>query len=355
MGKVADRIAARIVGAGPLSFAEVMEEALYGPGGYYARPTLAIGPDGDYVTGSALSSVFGHTTARVVARVADEVGGRADYLEVAYGNGEHLAAVTERLTSLAGTRILAWDRVARDVPADVTLIGGLADLGALGFVGLIFSYELFDALPVHRLIGRPHGVGELWVDWSEAEGFRYLPGDLSDPRLVDLLGGHPLEVGQVADLAPGWRPLYRQLAQALGRGLLVTCDYGYERAALLDPRVRRSGTVACYSRHRAHRDALRRLGEDDLTAHVDWTALVEEGEAAGLETVAFTRQARWLTAAGFFEEAMAGGGRISGEARVLLDGGGMGEEIRVLVQARGVDPARVLDLDILGAWHPSSP
>jgi SAM-dependent MidA family methyltransferase len=349
---VAERLARRIREEGPLPFAAVMEEALYGPGGYYARPRLPIGADGDFVTGSSLSTFFGRATARVVRRLgrADELGGRADYLEVGYGNAEHLSAVAERLAGAAeGGRLLAWDRVPRAVPPGVTRLDGLEELRPGAVAGLVFSYELFDALPVHRLVGREDGTpGELLVDWRDDVGFHYVEAEVSSPRLFELLGGHRLAAGQVADVAPDWRPLYRRLVAALGRGLIVTCDYGYERVKLFDARVRRHGTLACYSRHRVHRDAFRRLGEEDLTAHVDWTALREEGEAAGLETVALTRQARWLLAAGMFEDLGADEPRPSLEARTLLDGDGMGEEIRVLVQARGVRVEEVLDLELLG-------
>jgi SAM-dependent MidA family methyltransferase len=142
-------------------------------------------------------------------------------------------------------------------------------------------------------------------------------------------------------------PLYRRLASALGRGLLVTCDYGYERPRLLDPRVRRHGTLAAYRSHRVHRDALRDLGEQDLTAHVDFTTLREAGEAAGLETVAFTRQARWLTALGLFDDLTRVGPAARLRAAALLDPEGMGDQIRVLVQERSLDAARVVDRSIL--------
>jgi SAM-dependent MidA family methyltransferase len=224
----------------------------------------------------------------------------------------------------------------------------LAELRELGIEGLVFSYELFDAFPVHRLIGRAGGqVGELLVDWRAVEGFVYVESDLSSPGLETLLGGHRLEPGQVADLSPSWTPVYRDLARGLDRGLLVTCDYGYERRLLLDARVRRHGTVACYSRHRVSRDALVELGRRDLTAHVDFTTLRETGVALGLETVAFTRQAPWLVGAGIFEDIAATGAPASAQARMLLDGEGMGEEIRVLVQSKGLSAKDLLDASIV--------
>jgi SAM-dependent MidA family methyltransferase len=342
---VARRLTERIAREGPLPFAAVMEDALYGEGGYYTRDPPAIGMEGDYVTGSSLSPLFGRATARVVERVAGAMGRPADYVEIGYGGGEHLETVATSLDGRRAGRLLAWDRVARPVPPGVRALRDLAELGELGFEGVVFSYELFDALPVHRLIGRADGrVGELLVDWRAQDGFVYVESDLSSAQLEDLLGGHRLEPGQVADVAPSWRSLYGELARGLRRGLLITCDYGYERVRLFDARIRRYGTVACYSRHRVSRDALADLGRRDLTAHVDFTALRECGEAAGLETVAFTRQAPWLVAAGIFDEIAATGAPASAQARMLLDGEGMGEEIRVLVQCTGVEGR-----DLLGA------
>jgi SAM-dependent MidA family methyltransferase len=344
---VARRLAERIRREGTLPFASVMEEALYGEGGYYAQERTPIGADGDFVTGSSLSPMFGRATARWVERVAAALGGPADYVEIGYGGAEHLETVAASLGE-SGGRVLAWDRVAREVPPGVRRLADLGELSGLGVEGVVFSYELFDAFPVHRLIGLPDGgVGELWVDWDAERGFVYREGGLSHPGLVDLLGGHRLAPGQVADLAPSWRPLYRELANAIRRGLLITCDYGFERGLLLDARVRRHGTLACYSRHRVSRDALADLGERDLTAHVDFTALREVGESAGLETVAFTRQARWLVAGGIFEEIASTGAPASAQARMLLDGEGMGEEIRVLVQSKGLSGKGLLDTAIL--------
>jgi SAM-dependent MidA family methyltransferase len=356
-------LADRIRRDGPLPFAVVMAEALYGPGGYYARERLPIGPDGDFVTGSSLSPLFGRATARVVERLDRELGRPADFLEVGPGGGEHLRAVAEALGGDPPRRILALDRIVRALPAPARTLESLADLsslppaapgvdldlqrGAGAIEGLVFSYELFDALPVHRLIGRADGsVGELWVALGD-RGLAYVERELSDPALASLLGGEPLAPGQIADLAPGWEPLYRDLARSLRRGLIVTCDYGFERDRLLDPRVRRHGTLACHSRQRVHRDALGHLGEHDLTAHVDWTALRDAGEAAGLETVSLARQTRWLLAAGIFDDLTADRGATTA-GRMLLDGSGMGEEIRVLVQSRGIDAARVLDRALLG-------
>jgi SAM-dependent MidA family methyltransferase len=328
----------------PLPFAAFMEKALYGEGGYYRRESLAIGEDGDFVTGSSLSSLFGRATARLLQRLDPVLGRSAELLEAGYGTGAHLGHVLSSLEE-KGRRVRAWDRVPRPVPAGATPIADLSEVPDGTIEGLIFSYELFDALPFHRLVGRADGsVGELWVDRGEDGGFAWREGELSDPSLLDLLRDPDarLQPGQVADLAPGWAPLYGELARKLGRGLLVTCDYGYERERLLDPRVRMHGTLACYSRHRVHRNPFVLVGEQDLTAHVDFTALRQAGEAAGLTTFDFTRQALWLAACGLFEDLQEAPPETRLAAMALLDGEGMGEDIRVLVQTRGIDSAEVL-------------
>lgn len=351
MATPAGRLRERIRTAGPIPFAVFMEEALYGEGGYYRRDGLPIGEAGDFVTGSSFSPLFGRATARLLRRLDDRLGRPADFLEAGTGTGVHLANVAAALveigTGTGGRRLLGWDRVIRPLPAGVSRIGRLSEIAEGGIEGMIFSYELFDALPVHRLLGRADGgVGELWVDLDAEGGFAWHEGDLSDPGLAGLLGGAALRPGQVADLAPGWEPLYGELARRLGRGLLVTCDYGYERGRLLDPRARRHGTLAAYTRQRVHRNPFALVGEQDLTAHVDLTALIQAGEAAGLTTVALTRQSFWLAACGLFADLQDAGLEERRAAIALLDGEGMGEDIRMLVQAQGIAAEGLFDVDL---------
>jgi len=344
--RLRDRIRDRIRTFGPIPFAIFMEEALYGEDGYYRRDDLPIGEGGDFVTGSSFSPLFGRATARLLSRLDGALGRPVDFFEAGCGTGVHLANVA---ADGGGRRLLGWDRIARPLAEGVTRVGELAEIEPGGIEGLIFSYELFDALPVHRLIGRADGVvGELWVDLAADGSFGWREGNLSDPALVELLGDQTLEPGQVADLAPGWAPLYCELARRLGRGLLVTCDYGYERDRLLDPRPRRHGTLACYTRHRVHRNPFVKVGEQDLTAHVDFTSLIRAGEAAGLTTVALTRQALWLAACGLFADLGEAGPETRQAAMALLDGEGMGEDIRVLVQARGIAVDGLFDVASFG-------
>lgn len=355
MSSPAERVKKRIAARGAIPFAEVMAEALYGEEGYYRGEEPPIGPQGDFVTGSSLSPLFARATARLVRRLDEALGRPVDILEVGYGAGIHLRHLAAALGDDRQRRIVAVDRVARPLPDGIEVMTRVEGLPEGCIEGLIFSYELFDALPVHRLVARADGtLGELWVEEGASGELQYVDRDLSTPDLGQLVGDQTLELvpGQIADIAPGWGPLYAQMARRLGRGLLVTCDYGFERQRLLDRRMRHHGTLACYRQQRVHRDALRSIGEQDMTAHVDFTTLIETGRAVGLSTIAFTRQARWLTACGLFDDLQDAEPATRLAAMDLLGADGMGEEIRVLVQATGVDPGDLFNLEVLGGTSP---
>lgn len=309
-----------------------MEEALYGERGYYARADLAIGESGDFVTGSSLSPLFGQATARLLEALDSSIEGKAELLEAGYGSGAHLAAVRDSCGE-SDRRLYGWDRIERVLPPGITRV---RDLRGAQIEGLVLSYELFDALPVHRLVRRGDQLCELGVGLDMDGQFEWVEGPLSSTALADLPRSD-LTDGQIVDLSPHWEPLYRQLAGCLDRGLLVTCDYGFETRQLYDPRVRMNGTLACYRQQRVHRDPFVDIGEQDLTAHVDFSILMQAGESEGLETLAFTRQAPWLAACGLLDGHEDASSRERFEALQLMELDGMGEEIRVLVQGRDVD------------------
>lgn len=348
MPSVEERLRDRLA-AGPLTFHDFMEEALYGEGGYYAGPRAPVGEGGDFVTGSSVSPLFAAATVRLLDRLDAALGTGADYLEAGYGNGEHLGTVAAAAGE--GRRVLGWERAGRPSPGGSRRLARLEEVPERSLSGLCFSYELFDAQPVHRFVRREDGgLGELWVTLDGHGSFAWRESELSAPDLAERCGLEASEVepGQIADLAPGWGPLLRDLAVRLERGLLVTCDYGYERRRLLDPRVRRTGTLACYRSHTVHRDPFREIGRQDLTAHVDWTTLIEAGEAAGLTTVVLAPQALWLTELGIFDDLAGAELPTRLAAARLLDPEGMGSDLKVLVQARGIDAGEVLALDRLG-------
>ena len=157
--------------------------------------------------------------------------------------------------------------------------------------------------------------------------------------------------GQFADVSLEWGALYADIARDTPQGLIVTFDYGFPRQQLFHSRIRRFGTAAAYAQQRVTRDLLANPGEQDLTAHINFSDLIEAGEQEGFRTLFFDRQAKFLLALGITEhelfapvESLTPASLAEGvdlldardQARRLVLPDGIGEDIRVLVQARGV-------------------
>jgi SAM-dependent MidA family methyltransferase len=211
----------------------------------------------------------------------------------------------------------------------------------LGLVGCVFSNEFWDALPVH-------GVGVLGGCWQElyvveeGEGLADQPGPLSDPRLEEYLAGLPVEwmEGYETTVNLQAQEWMERLGRSLERGFVLSIDYGFERVEYFSPQ-RPKGTLRCYYRHTLNDQYYARPGEQDLTAHVDFTALIEAGRRVGLEPVLFADQGRYLVGIGqelFRQIAERSAGQLSRERQAihqLIHPSLMGSAFKVLIQRKG--------------------
>jgi SAM-dependent MidA family methyltransferase len=322
---------------GDLSFRDFVEVALYHPRfGYYTRPGSPVGKGADYVTSPTLSPVFAYGFGKLVREFLGRVeGGVSSVVDIGCGDGGLIRALASPDANFYGVdRARKGLRTIDDVPEADNI--------------LIYSNELFDAFPFARLVQRGEHLHELWVggdfDWTEHEA----PAAYEDyfaARGIELVNG------QFADVSLDWEHEYRRLAKRVKQGLIVTFDYGFPEKQLFDPRIRRFGTAASYSRQRVTRDLLANPGEQDLTAHINFSDLIRAGEAEGLTTLYFDRQAKFLLALGITDHplftpvteveigsAEEGLALIEAreEARRLVLPDGIGEDIRVLVQGRGM-------------------
>jgi SAM-dependent MidA family methyltransferase len=347
---------------GDLTFRDFVELVLYHPEhGYYSTGLERVGKGGDYVTSPSLSPAFSFALGELVREFMSRLGGEtSSIVDVGCGDGSLILSlcasapteVRERTRFFGVDRSLARVREGASGSDGVEFFRTLDEVPR-GDAQLIISNELFDAFPFARLVQRGEHLHELWVreegnglDWSEQEA----PAPYEDYFAAR---GIALDDGQFADLSLEWEAAYADVARWVTRGLIVTFDYGFPESQLFRSRLRRFGTAAAYGQQRVTRDLLANPGEQDLTAHINFTDLQRAGEQAGFTTHLFERQAKFLLALGItdhplfkpvLEEEVAGAAaaveRLDArdDARRLVLPDGIGEDIRVLVQGRGVPP-----------------
>jgi SAM-dependent MidA family methyltransferase len=308
------RIEAEIEGAGPMTFARFMELALYDPeAGYYTASSASPGRGGDYLTAPESHPIFGWALARQVVELWQLLGEPDPFVirEHGAGSGALILGVLEGLARdrsplletlrYQSVEIAPRRRAAvRDRLERAGFGGALNEAGIAGAItGLVLANEVLDALPVHRARGTTNGIEELYVATSGGT-LREVAGPPSSAGLAARLAADhvTLRPGQLAEINLGLDAWLAAAASELARGLLLLIDYGYPASELYDPVRRPRGTLLGYRRHRVVDDPLRNVGRQDLTAHVDITAVERAANAAGLRTIAMTTQAEMLAGLG---------------------------------------------------------
>ena len=350
---VADIAAAIDAAGGWIGFDRFMDMALYQPGlGYYQGGAIKFGADGDFVTAPAISPLFGRTLARQVAEVLAETGG--DILELGPGTGRLAAGVLCELDRLgvAPARYqlldLSPELRARQRDCIETAAPGLAHcaywLDALPdrIHGVVIANEVFDALPVQLVAWRDDGVFERGVI-RNGEGFAWDDRPIGDPNLAALVATLPVQAPYLSEINLRAQALMVALAQRLVAGALVCIDYGFGRAEFFHPQ-RLRGTLMCHHRHAAHDDPFYLPGLQDITAHVDFTALANAGVGCGLQLGGYATQARFLIDLGITDllaetdaaDAVRYAPQVA-QVHTLLSPAEMGELFKVLVLTRGID------------------
>jgi len=365
-----DILLQRIQSQGSLTFAAFMEACLYDPEhGYYTQQVSAR-PSGDYFTSVDVGALFGRLLARQFREMWEALScpPRFELVECGAGRGR----LAEQVLTAAGehspgfsralqfTLVEASPRLRAQAKATLERFGECArvtdELPPGGRMGCVFSNELLDALPVHRVVQRAEGLREIYVTARQGE-LAEEEGELSSPVVADYLRqyGAPLTEGQQAEVHLAALAWLEGAAAALERGLLLTIDYGYRARELYSP-GRQRGTVLAYRHHRAHDDWLALPGEQDLTAHVNFTALEERGRELGLHTLGLVPQTNFLLAlarASGFADLEGPGADETEKLRArlalkqLVHPEGMGETFKVLVQAKGVAGVRLSGLEPL--------
>ncbi|MGB5475152.1 MAG: SAM-dependent methyltransferase [Gammaproteobacteria bacterium] len=340
------------VAGGAIPFSRFMELCLYAPGlGYYSAGLRKFGAGGDFVTAPELSSLFGRCLARSCAAVLAQTGG--DILEFGAGSGRLAVDLLGELDNLgqlparycilersAELRARQQELLRAQLPHLCGRVAWLEQLPETGFRGVMLGNEVLDAMAVERFRWGGQGAELFYVAGAE-DSFAWQLRAATDPdiasEIVRIAHECDLGAGYESELNAGLPPWLHSVAERLEVGMLLLIDYGYPRREYYHAQ-RGSGTLMCHYRQRAHDDPLLWPGLQDITAHVDFTAVAEAAVDAGLEVCGYTTQAHFLLDCGIdrlLQEAMSQLDdvaylRLAQQAKTLILPGEMGERFQCI-------------------------
>ena len=345
----------RIQAAGGwLPFEDWMQAALYAPGlGYYSAGSGKFGGQGDFITAPEAGHLFGQALARQVAQVL-QASGSTEVLEFGAGSGalaETLIPALHDLGQSVNYRIieLSADLRARQAGRLAHWGDAVQWLDALpeDFSGCVIANEVLDAMPAALLRWNAEGAVEVLgvaldgqpdapcpFRWAVRPAPAELAGSLAER--MPPLPGYRTELNRQAE---AW---VRHMGRWLARGAALLIDYGFPQAEFYHPQ-RAQGTLMCHFRHHAHDQALILAGLQDITTHVDFTAMADAALAGGLDVLGYASQARFLMNAGLAGLIQAPGedpaarARLLAEINTLTSEAEMGELFKVLAVGRGLD------------------
>lgn len=360
---------------GWISFARYMELALYAPGlGYYSAGSRKFGSAGDFVTAPEISPLFARCIARQLAQLHGE--GLHTILEIGAGSGVLAAEFLLQMEALGcvpdGYLILELSgdlrerqkaAIARRAPALLDRVHWL-DVLPGRFEGVILANEVLDATPAHRVRSTSSSVEEMGVGLAskppspsiplprgEGRNPTSLAGEIrfiASPRTA---AGELLSATTALALPDGYetevnltaRALVTSLARLLTRGVMLFIDYGFPAREFYHPQ-RSSGTLMCHYRHHAHDDPFAFVGLQDITTHVDFSAVAAAAHNGGAVLLGYATQAQFLINCGITELLAATPASdtrayapLAAQAQTLLSPAEMGELFKVIALGKNVD------------------
>ena len=359
-------ILSQIEERGPIPFSQFMEWCLYHPSyGYYTTKRTTIGAAGDYYTSSSVHPLFGYLIAKQLLQMSEILGvDRFSVMEMGGGRGflaedildwaekndptfyhrlhYHLIENAPCFVEEEQKRLSKHEKEGKVSWIDPKTF----DEGKHAVQGCFLSNELVDAFPVHRVVLDQGTLKEIYV--AEKEGHLVEQrGELSDQRISTYFQSVNVTLAEDQKAEVNLQALdwMEKVGRSLERGFVLTIDYG-DLAKELYSLHRRDGTLLCYFEHRASDNPYERLGQQDITAHVNFTSLIQKGEDAGLRLTGLVPQYRFLIGLGLLQEMESIGRAMSSieglKLRLSLKHliepeTGMGEVFKVLVQHKGVD------------------
>ncbi|WP_071460119.1 class I SAM-dependent methyltransferase [Bacillus massilinigeriensis] len=341
---------------GLINYAEYMEQALYHPEyGYYMAEKAKIGRDGDYITTSNFSDIYGNIMAKWYAGLCSELGIPAAVCELGGGNGRFAKAFLDgwkKYSENTLTYILVeaspyhqnLQRSLLDAYHHVSFFDSMSDIQK--FSGLFFSNELFDALPVRVVKNEGGSLMEVMVGVNgEKRILEEVLVPLCDDEVKSFLmkEGYELAEGQRMEIPLAMLRMTESISHALAASIIVTADYGYRKADWMEPE-RMDGSLRGYENHSMVRNVLRHPGDMDITSHVHFDALISKGEECGMHFLEILPQDRFFLEIGILDELaecydpnpFSETSRRNRAIRSLVMPGGISPYFHVIVQEKGL-------------------
>jgi len=365
---LARKLAARIAEAGPITFAEYMEACLYdSEHGYYSCSTGERFQD--YYTSADVHPIFGRLLARQLEEMWRAMDAPAKFQIVELGAGGGKLAVTildfarEKLPEFyAALRYVTVERGKSRRKSQQRALGAQtasrqielrSELPERIERGCVISNEFFDALPVHRVVFEGGKLRENFVGLHDGE-LCEVRGEPSSPQVAEYFSrqGIALGEGQLSEINLAAREWLARIGKSVQRGFVMTIDYGHDARELYNERHMR-GTLLAYQEHRASENFYDAAGEQDLTAHVNFSDLESCGDSAGFRTLGRVSQAQFLLALGranefadLYDGAMSEVDRVRARLKLktLIHPEAMGETFSVLLQSKGVEARELTGL-----------
>ena len=345
---------------GWIDFATYMHMALYTPGlGYYSAGSQKFGKGGDFVTAPEISALFGQTLANQAAQVLEITKG--DILELGAGTGKlaadillqlnkwdclpkhyYILEVSDHLRQVQREQLR--NKLPKDVFSKVTWLNTLPS----ELSGIIIGNEVLDAIPVHLVVHKEAGWYERVVTLANQElepsqQFAWMDVPLKEPVLLRTAEALQLQEGYLTELNLSANGLIASLAGVLKQGMLLMVDYGFSATEYYHPQ-RHQGTLMCHYQQLAHPDPLIYVGLQDITAHVDFTAIAQTGVDHGLQLAGYCSQAQFLMNSGILDAMtqvsptdVANYAPLAAAVQKLLSPAEMGDLFKVIALSKNVE------------------